>query len=89
MRNEDETHRDRLILSANVCLVPEAELNPGILNVGFGDVGYRGVKELKAACIGRGGDTQLTYAVEITSQLYYFNFFQIFRKVDELVAELS
>ena len=35
--------------------MPEAEVYLGTLNVGFGDVGYRGVKELKAACIGRGG----------------------------------
>ncbi len=41
--------------------MPGAEVDLGILNVGFGDVGYRGVKELKAACIGRrGADTQLT-----------------------------
>jgi len=39
--------------------VPEAEVNPGTLNVGFGDVVYLGVKESEAAYIDRGADTQL------------------------------
>ncbi len=38
-----------------VRLVPEAEVSPGILNVGFGDVVYQGVKVLGATYIGRGG----------------------------------
>ncbi len=39
----------------NVRLVPEAEVNLSILNVGFGDVSYQGVKESGAAYIGMGG----------------------------------
>jgi hypothetical protein len=35
--------------------VPEAEVNLGILNVGFGDVVYQGVKVLEARYIGRWG----------------------------------
>jgi len=34
--------------------VPEAEVNIGILNVGFGDVSYQGVKESGATYIGMG-----------------------------------
>jgi hypothetical protein len=52
-------------------LVPEAEINPGFLNVGFGDVGYQGVKESEVANIDRGADTQLTWAKGIFS-LYIF-----------------
>ena len=35
--------------------MPEGEVNPGNLNVGFGEVGYQGVKESGAAHIRRGG----------------------------------
>ena len=42
--------------------MPEAEVIPGILNVGLGDVGYQGVTESEAAYIDRGADTQLTCA---------------------------
>jgi hypothetical protein len=34
--------------------VPGAEVNSGVLNVGFGDVGNHGVTESEAAYIGRG-----------------------------------
>ncbi len=36
-------------------LVPGAEVSPGIVNVGFGDVIYQGVTESEAAYIGWGG----------------------------------
>ena len=39
---------------ANDSNVPKAEVDLGILNVGFGDVSYQGVKESGAAYIGMG-----------------------------------
>jgi len=39
---------------AKVRKVPGAEVNPGILKVGFGDVGYQGVTDSEVAYIGGG-----------------------------------
>ena len=39
--------------------MPEAEVNLGVLNVGFGGAVYQSVTESEAAYIDRGADTQL------------------------------
>ncbi len=54
--------------------MPEAEVNPPVLNVGFGDPGNNGVTESKGAYIDRGADTQLRCAKESP---HIYNFFQI------------
>lgn len=66
--------------------MPEAEVNPPVLNVGFGDLGNNGVTESEAAYIDWGGDTQLIFTKQL---LHVYNFFQIFRKVIELAAGVS
>ncbi len=54
----------------DVSYVPEAELNLGVLNVGFGDVGYQGVTEPEAEYIGRvGAATQLIWGKGNTSRI--------------------
>ncbi len=40
----------------NVRSVPEAEVNTGVLNVGFGGVAYQGVTESEDAYIDRGAE---------------------------------
>ena len=66
--------------------VPEAELNPGILNVGFGDVVYQGVAESKASYIDRGADAQLICTKQL---LHVYNFFSDFQRGKELATRLS
>ena len=50
---------------------PEAEVNLDNLNVGFGDMGYQGVKESEAEYIEWGADPQLTQGKDITSHIYF------------------
>ncbi len=70
----------------NGCLVPEAEVNLGILNVGFGDVVYQGVAESKARISIGGVDTQLICTKQSP---HVYNFFSDFQEGKELAAGLS
>jgi len=54
-----DAHLLTLDRKVKVGSVPRAEVNPGNLKVGFGDVGYQGVTESEAEYIVRGADTQL------------------------------
>jgi len=65
--------------------VPEAEVIPGFLNVGFGDVGYQGVTELEAAYIERISRGGLREAdVHTRKYPHIYNFLVNFQ-VDKLV----
>ena len=59
----------------DVRLVPEAEVNPEILNVSFGVVAYQ--SQAEAAYIGWGAERGLTLTPANTLSQY---FFQIFRE---------
>jgi len=56
--------------------VPGAEVNPGVLNVGFGDVGYQDVTESEAAYIDREDRERQTLTPTITSTYIIFFDFQ-------------
>ncbi len=59
---------------ANDRCVPGAEVNSGVLNVGFGDVGNHGVTESEAVYIGRGGRERQTLTP--TNNSIYIIFFR-------------
>ena len=63
-------------LDVSVQNVPGAEVNPGILNVGFGDVGNHGVTDSEAAYIGRGAARGKHSHPQIPPSILFFSDFQ-------------